>query len=621
MPILKIKDSNNNWVGVPVAKGDTGENAYIWIKYSATQPTADSDMTDTPSPWIGLYSGTSDSAPSHYTDYTWYKFKGEQGEQGEPGETGATPDFSIGTVTTGAAGSSASASITGTAEHPVLNLTIPRGNTGEVSEAQLLALLPTDTASGAVASFPDGADDVPMESLSVALEPIQDLHGYANPWPAGGGKNLWAEYETQTINDVTLTNDHGKVTINGTASADTYFDINVNYNVAENEYIRVYAFNPVASTSNRLTLFVITSAGNPQVNMNNVNASYSDTVAQARTITKLRLRVPNGVQYSSFVLYPYVQIGGVDPTAWTPCSNLCPISGRSSVTAVRDGKNLIDDSKRYVSGSTTVYIGAESDAYTVALPAGTYTISVDFSGETYGMYYREANDAENTSLWNSGLSTTEKTFTIEEGIYRFWVYRNTNAGGVDPTKIIHVQIELGSPATAYAPYNGNTYTTQLGQTVYGCTVDLVSGVLTVDMGIVNLASLDYTIATSSGVTVFRNNIGAKSVSDNMQHGLTSIYPFAGTRFISNMPNKTWMIDAQGRFYIRDDTYTTKEDIQLAMTGQQLCYELATPLVIQLTATEITTLLGENTVFSDSGDVAVTYKADIQKYIDKKIAEL
>ena len=98
MPILKIKDSNNNWVGVPVAKGDTGdpgESAYVWIKYSATQPTADSDMTDTPSPWIGLYSGTSDSAPSHYTDYTWYKFKGEQGNTGA---TGATPAFAIGTV-------------------------------------------------------------------------------------------------------------------------------------------------------------------------------------------------------------------------------------------------------------------------------------------------------------------------------------------------------------------------------------------------------------------------------------------------------------------------------------------------------------------------------------------
>ena len=40
------------------------------------------------------------------------------------------PDIGIGTVTTGAAGSQATASITGTTGDVSLNLTIPRGNTG-----------------------------------------------------------------------------------------------------------------------------------------------------------------------------------------------------------------------------------------------------------------------------------------------------------------------------------------------------------------------------------------------------------------------------------------------------------------------------------------------------------
>ena len=40
------------------------------------------------------------------------------------------PQLSIGTVTTGAAGTNASASVTGTTPNFVLNLTIPRGNTG-----------------------------------------------------------------------------------------------------------------------------------------------------------------------------------------------------------------------------------------------------------------------------------------------------------------------------------------------------------------------------------------------------------------------------------------------------------------------------------------------------------
>lgn len=69
--------------------------------------------------------------------------QGETGPQGTTGATGATPDLSIGTVTTLEPGSSASATITGTAENPVLNLGIPKGakgDTGEVTQAQLDAL-------------------------------------------------------------------------------------------------------------------------------------------------------------------------------------------------------------------------------------------------------------------------------------------------------------------------------------------------------------------------------------------------------------------------------------------------------------------------------------------------
>lgn len=57
---------------------------------------------------------------------------GPQGPQGETGATGATPKLTIGTVTTGAPGTDASATITGTPEAPVLNFQIPRGNPGAV---------------------------------------------------------------------------------------------------------------------------------------------------------------------------------------------------------------------------------------------------------------------------------------------------------------------------------------------------------------------------------------------------------------------------------------------------------------------------------------------------------
>lgn len=55
---------------------------------------------------------------------------GPQGEPGPAGEDGLTPTLTIGTVTTGAPGTDAEATITGTAPNFVLNLTIPQGEPG-----------------------------------------------------------------------------------------------------------------------------------------------------------------------------------------------------------------------------------------------------------------------------------------------------------------------------------------------------------------------------------------------------------------------------------------------------------------------------------------------------------
>ena len=56
--------------------------------------------------------------------------QGPKGDTGDTGPTGPANSLSVGTVTTGAAGTSASSTITGTSPSQVLNLTIPRGATG-----------------------------------------------------------------------------------------------------------------------------------------------------------------------------------------------------------------------------------------------------------------------------------------------------------------------------------------------------------------------------------------------------------------------------------------------------------------------------------------------------------
>ena len=75
--------------------GKDGTNAYIWIKYLNINPediTEDDEVTlqDEASDYMGIYYGTSDTAPEDYHEYTWYNIKGQKGDKGDTGETGAT---------------------------------------------------------------------------------------------------------------------------------------------------------------------------------------------------------------------------------------------------------------------------------------------------------------------------------------------------------------------------------------------------------------------------------------------------------------------------------------------------------------------------------------------------
>lgn len=60
--------------------------------------------------------------------------KGEKGDKGDKGDTGETPVLSIGTVTTVDPTEQADISLSGSAENPVLNLRIPKGEKGEGAE-------------------------------------------------------------------------------------------------------------------------------------------------------------------------------------------------------------------------------------------------------------------------------------------------------------------------------------------------------------------------------------------------------------------------------------------------------------------------------------------------------
>ena len=76
-------------------KGDTGEagqngkTSYFHIKYSSVdKPTSSSQMTETPSTYIGTYVDYTSTDSTDPKKYTWSRFQGAQGEKGDKGIPG-----------------------------------------------------------------------------------------------------------------------------------------------------------------------------------------------------------------------------------------------------------------------------------------------------------------------------------------------------------------------------------------------------------------------------------------------------------------------------------------------------------------------------------------------------
>ena len=72
------------------------------------------------------------------------------------------------------------------------------------------------SVSGDIVSF-DDAVEAPVQNLTVDIEPVQDLHGYDSPWPAGGGINKFPPIAiSRTSENPTVSTTDDVYTINGT---------------------------------------------------------------------------------------------------------------------------------------------------------------------------------------------------------------------------------------------------------------------------------------------------------------------------------------------------------------------------------------------------------------------
>ena len=228
--------------------------------------------------------------------------------------------------------------------------------------------------------------------------------------------------------------------------------------------------------------------------------------------------------------------------------------------------------------------------------------------ETNGIFWYDENKTFIISNGASGgadhKSSTTKTSPANARYLRIVHYV-----GID-----EVGVNYPSTITSYQPYQGNTYPISLGQNVYGGKVDLVSGKLTITHGIYTFSGNEaWTLQSGSygGVKYYSTSYlvasSAKLPADNSKSVpiITSIGFFNYSYNQLHTHPYAMCIAADGRVGIEGNLYNPNGD---TLKDVQMVYELATPIEVDLTPTQISTLLGTNNIWS-SGEVEVAFEYD------------
>lgn len=383
---------------------------------------------------------------------------------------------------------------------------------------------------------------------------------------------------TKTTNGVTFTvNGEGDVKANGTAYADAYFTM-ASGTLSQ---IGITAGQRLIITSGYSGAKIeVTETNNSNIVVSTItgNDPLQYIVPATTNTLKFSIVIPSGVTVSSQMLQPMFdvenRIVGVNDLSVTmqPTQDLHGYSspwpgggGVNIIPAIDQTGNGFMDAYRILSDNTIIHdYSYYISQYFPITPGKTYTYTVvNYGSETtscaafYDSEYNfisaitgKPNGNEAVAPPNAAYmrasntkSGSELYYTLNEGPYSN-ICPITGLTGlsvyVSPTSDV-------ADATAYSV----DWTSQAG-TVYHGTLDVVTGVLTVDYA---------NIASYNGETI-------------------------GEPWLSSMDE-----------YSPGATPTT---------GAQVVYTLATPVTYQLTAQQITALVGTNNVWSNANSVSVTY---------------
>lgn len=473
-----------------------------------------------------------------------------------------------------------------------------------------------ETASGAIASLSDGADGMLVKTLTVDIDPVQDLHGYDNPWPAGGGKNL---LNPAVFNDSKYTiNSDGSVTVTG-ADGRAWTSITDTLSLPAGTY--TISKTPTTGTSDvRLST---EDYGTSHL----FTSQITFTLSEAGSV-KIKLAY-SGVTYPTT---QKVQIeSGSTATAWSPYENICPISGWDSANVSRTGKNLLKNIV-YQPNQTIIMLGQTEnywDAQKTYLKAGTYTISFDSLVAVGGVYFGKETPIT-TKLIAIGKNSME--FTVPtDGYYALWIYYSR---GVTASNYSNFMVETGSTTSAYAPYvEGETIEYEFPQEskpVYGAKLTIWrdgSGELVVDHAKFKASD----ITSFNGITALNDGTGSYVYKVNYFQTNQNDGDIISDTYKRKYPVQSWEGLTYGEFAastsliitVPNGITTTAQAIEYFESNDaEFVYKLDTPVTYQLTNQQVLSLLkGQNNVWADTGNVSLEYPADTKLYIDARVAEL
>lgn len=458
-------------------------------------------------------------------------------------------------------------------------------NSGEEVTTLTPAGAEQHTYQGEIVNFSTLAGDK-ITSARADFHPIQDLHGYDHPWPAGGGVNVLDDnikWTAGTYHGLQLSTQNGyEYTLTGTATEGGTIITN---KIAREDAV---ILPPGTYIGNDGVYELRGAAGNF---IKNQRGGTPFTRNESFYVGLVYLEIVSGRTYN-ITNFIGLAKGSTALTAYSPYSNICPISGRTGLNVYRTGINIWDEEwERGTIGLTT---GAKVDDDTKIRSKNYVPISPNtayyykFPGNWRMIYFdADKNVVERGNTYSPNIILTSPA-TAHYLLF-----------ALDATTEYDNNIAINYPATDhdYHVYNGSTYSvdwTSEAGTVYHGTVDPVAGQLMVDKSVYRFTgSESWTLSGTSFFSTF------------ITEGLTSANGYFDTENGVNI--YYYSSSGQVRVYLNRNTFlSTLSDMHdYFPSGIGFLYTLATPITYQLTAQEIEALVGTNNVWSTGDSVSVT----------------